>query len=100
MKEASEKVAKDEARKLSTVQEIMVRSTDYLRRIIAPAEGARRRYDQGSRPLSLRAAPLFPKARAKLLQKMDYFSGKTEAPLRGTCEGTDSEEQRQLLKEL
>ena len=37
MKEAVEKVAKDEARKLSTVQEIMIRSTDYLRRIIAPA---------------------------------------------------------------
>ena len=36
-KEAFEKVAKDEARKLSTVQEILVRSTDYLRRIIAPA---------------------------------------------------------------
>ena len=30
-------MAKDEARKLSTVQEIMIRSTDYLRRIIAPA---------------------------------------------------------------
>ena len=37
MKEAFEKVAKDEARKLSIVQEIMIRSTDYLRRIIAPA---------------------------------------------------------------
>ena len=37
-KEAFEKVAKDEARKLSTAQEIMTRSTDYLRRIIAPAE--------------------------------------------------------------
>ena len=36
-KEASEKVAKDEAKKLSTVQEIVIRSTDYLRRIIAPA---------------------------------------------------------------
>ena len=36
-KEAFEKVAKDEARKLSTVQEIMIRSTDYLRHIIAPA---------------------------------------------------------------
>ena len=36
IKEAFEKVAKDEARKLSTVQEIMIRSTDYLRRIIAP----------------------------------------------------------------
>ena len=39
MKEAFEKVAKDEARKLSTVQEIMIRSTDYLRRIIPPAVG-------------------------------------------------------------
>ena len=38
-KGASEMVAKDEARKLSTVQEIMMRSTDYLRRIIAPAGG-------------------------------------------------------------
>ena len=36
IKEAFEKGAKDEARKLSTVQEIMIRSTDYLR-IIAPA---------------------------------------------------------------
>ena len=30
-------MAKDEARKLSTVQKIMIRSTDYLRRIIVPA---------------------------------------------------------------
>ena len=37
MKEAFEQVAKDEARKLSTVQEIMIRSTDWLRLIIAPA---------------------------------------------------------------
>ena len=37
--EAFEKVAKDEARKLSSVQEIMIRSTDNQRRIIAPAEG-------------------------------------------------------------
>ena len=44
-KEAFEKVAKDEARKLSTVQESMIRHTDYLRRIIAPAGEARRRYD-------------------------------------------------------
>ena len=36
IKEPFEKVAKEEARKLSTVQEIMIRSTDYLRRIIAP----------------------------------------------------------------
>ena len=35
--EVFEQVAKDEARKLSTVQENMIRSTDYLRRIIAPA---------------------------------------------------------------
>ena len=39
IQEAFEKVAKDEARKLSTVQEVMLRSTDYLRRIIAPAGG-------------------------------------------------------------
>ena len=45
IKEVLEKVAKDEAKKLSTVQEIILRSTDYLRRIITPAVGARRRYD-------------------------------------------------------
>ena len=39
IKEAFEKVAKDEARNLSTVQEIIIRSTDYLRRIIAPTGG-------------------------------------------------------------
>ena len=39
MKETFEKVAKDEVRKLSTVQEIMIRSTGHLRRIIAPAGG-------------------------------------------------------------
>ena len=39
IKEAFEKVAKDEGRKLSTVQKIMIRSTDYLRRIIALAGG-------------------------------------------------------------
>ena len=37
--EAFEQVAKEEARKLSIVQEIMTRSTDYLRRIIAPRGG-------------------------------------------------------------
>ena len=36
IKEPFEKVAKDEARKLSIVQEIVIRSTDYLRRIISP----------------------------------------------------------------
>ena len=44
-KEAFQKVAKDEARKLSTVQEIKIGCTDYLRRTIAPAARARRRYD-------------------------------------------------------
>ena len=39
MKEAFENVAKDEAKKLSTVQELMLRSTDNLRRIIARAGG-------------------------------------------------------------
>ena len=34
--EAFEKVAKNEARKLSSVQKIMLRSTDYLRCVIAP----------------------------------------------------------------
>ena len=38
-KEAFEKVAKDEARKLSIIQENMIRSTDYLRHIIAPVGG-------------------------------------------------------------
>ena len=37
IKEAFEKVAKEEARKLSTFQEIVIRNTDYLLRIIAPA---------------------------------------------------------------
>ena len=35
--EAFDKVAKDEAKELSIVQEIMVRSTEYLQRTIAPA---------------------------------------------------------------
>ena len=39
IQESFEKVAKDEARKLSTVQEVMLRSTDYVRRIIAPPAG-------------------------------------------------------------
>ena len=37
IKEAFDKVVKDEARKLSTVQEIMKRNTGCLRRIIEPA---------------------------------------------------------------
>ena len=37
IKEEFVQVAKDEARKLSSVQEIMISSTDYSRRIIAPA---------------------------------------------------------------
>ena len=39
IREALEKVAKDEAGRLSIVQRIMLRSTDYLPRIIAPAGG-------------------------------------------------------------
>ena len=39
IREAFEKVAKDEARRLSIVHQIMLRSTDYLRRIIAPVGG-------------------------------------------------------------
>ena len=39
VQEAFEQVAKDEARKMSIVQEIVIRSTDYLRRIIAPVGG-------------------------------------------------------------
>ena len=36
IKEAFDLVAQDEARKVSVVQEMMFKSTDYLRRIIAP----------------------------------------------------------------
>ena len=39
IKEAFEQVAQDEAENVSIVQEIMLRSTDYLRRIIAPVGG-------------------------------------------------------------
>ena len=39
IKEAFEQVAQDEAMKMSIVQEIMIRSADYLRRIIAPVGG-------------------------------------------------------------
>ena len=39
IKEAFENVAPDDAEKMSIVQEIMLRSTDNLRRIIAPAGG-------------------------------------------------------------
>ena len=39
IKEAFELVAQDEAEKMSIVQEIMIRSTDFLRRIIAPVGG-------------------------------------------------------------
>ena len=41
IKEAFDLVAKDEVEKISIVQEIMLRSTDYLRRIIAPVGGQR-----------------------------------------------------------
>ena len=64
IKEAFEKVAKDEAMKLSTVQEIMLRNTDYLRRIIAPAGGeARRRYDV----ILVPALQQFPDGRPRLV---------------------------------
>ena len=39
IKEAFELVAQDETEKMSIVQEIMLRSTDYLRRIIALVGG-------------------------------------------------------------
>ena len=39
IKEAFEQVAQDEARKMSIVQEIMIRSADFPRRIIAPVGG-------------------------------------------------------------
>ena len=42
IREAFEKVAKDEAGKLSIVPRMMLKSTDYLRRIIGPAGRARR----------------------------------------------------------
>ena len=47
IKEAFELVAQDEAEKMSIVQEIMLRSTDSLRRIIAPVGG------QGGATMSL-----------------------------------------------
>ena len=39
VKEVFERVAQDDADKLSIVQDVMFKSTDYLRRIIAPAGG-------------------------------------------------------------
>ena len=39
IKEAFEQVAQDEARNMSIVQDTMIRSTDHLRRIIAPVGG-------------------------------------------------------------
>ena len=39
MKEAFDLVAQDEAEKMSIMQEIMLRSTDNFRRIIAPVRG-------------------------------------------------------------
>ena len=39
IKEAFDLVAKDEVEKMSIIQEIMLKSTDYLRRIIAPVGG-------------------------------------------------------------
>ena len=39
IREALEKVTKDEAGSLSVVQGILLKSTDFLRRIIAPAGG-------------------------------------------------------------
>ena len=39
IKEAFDVVAQDEARKMTIVQEIMFKSTDHLRRIIAPFGG-------------------------------------------------------------
>ena len=41
IKEAFDLVAKDEVGKMSIVQEIMLNSTDYLRRSIAPVGGGR-----------------------------------------------------------
>ena len=39
LKKAFDQVAQDEAEKLSIAQETMIKSTDYLRRIIAPVGG-------------------------------------------------------------
>ena len=44
-KESFEKVAKEEAKKLSTVQEIMTTSTDSLAAHYRASRGARRRFD-------------------------------------------------------
>ena len=56
-------MAKDEAKKLNIAQEIMTRSTDYLRRIVAPAGRARRRYDV----IFVPALKQFPVGRLRLV---------------------------------
>ena len=65
--EAFEQVAKDEAKKLSIVKEIMIRSTDYLRRIITPAGGARRRHDI----IFVPALKQFPVGRLRLVRLLE-----------------------------
>ena len=45
IKEAFDLVAQDEAEKMSIVQGIVLQSTDYLRRIIAPVGGTRRSHN-------------------------------------------------------
>ena len=62
IKEAFELVAEDEAEKMSTVQEIMLENTDYLRRIIAPVGGQR----------GVTMSYLCPKCNSSLLE--DYVS--------------------------
>ena len=62
IKEASEKVAQDEAEKVvSIVQEIMLTSTDNVRRIIAPVGG------QGGVTMSVPALQQFPLGRLRVV---------------------------------
>ena len=56
IKEVFEQLAQDEAEKLSIVQEIMIRSTDHLRRIIAPVG----RKEESRCPTCARIATISP----------------------------------------
>ena len=63
IKEAFDLVAKDEARKVSIVQEVMFKSTDNLRRIIAPVEGQGRSHNV----LPMPALQQLPSGRLRLV---------------------------------
>ena len=63
IKEAFEQVAKDEDRKLSIVQEIMIRSAESLRTHHRASGGARRRYDV----ILVPALKQFPVGRLRLV---------------------------------